>query len=102
MQTTSPKLIERPLFARWMWDRGLELRPVAEALGCSAEQVRLISLPFEDAKRRVPGADLMERIFKFTEGAVTPADFYPEHIRRPANPVHAVEASAEAAPWRRP
>ena len=72
--------VARPTLARWIWERGLELRQVAAGLGCSYEQVRLICLPFGDPKRRVPTTELIERIVAYTAGEITAADFYPPHL----------------------
>lgn len=80
--TQPPAEVGRNKFDEWCWKRNLELKPVAEAIGCSIETVRKIRLPFSDAKRRVPGKELAERIVAFTDGAVTPADFYPPHLLR--------------------
>lgn len=71
-----PAEIGRNKFDEWCWRRGIELKPTAEALGCSIETVRLIRLPFTDPRRRVPAEDLMQRIYEYTRGAVVPADFY--------------------------
>ncbi|HEY2178060.1 MAG TPA: hypothetical protein VGH15_05710 [Caulobacteraceae bacterium] len=75
-----PRPVPRPAFARWMWERSLELKAVAAEIGCSHEQVRLICLPFADRRRRVPTAELLERIVTFTDGEIRPADFYPPHL----------------------
>lgn len=77
----APAEIDRNKFDEWCWRRGIELREAALALGCSAEQVRLMRLPFGHERRRVPNQELMARIVAWTEGAVCAADFYPPHMR---------------------
>ena len=90
----SPHPVPRPAFARWIWERRLELKEVAVAIGCSHEQVRLICLPFEDGRRRVPTSELLERIVAYTAGEIRPADFYPAHL----NGASGMAPVAEAAP----
>lgn len=95
----APKEIERNRFDEWCWRRGIDLRQAAEALDCSIEQVRLIRMPFSDDRRRVPAKSLMERIVAYTEGAISVADFYPEHFSNPtgvANDADARPPSGEA------
>jgi hypothetical protein len=76
--------VARPKFAAFIWERQMELKAVAEAIGCSHEQVRLMSLPFGHPRRRVPGEALMGRIVRWTDGEITPADFYPANLTVPA------------------
>lgn len=80
MTKIAPPPRPRPRLAAFIFDRGLDLKDVGDAIGCSHEQVRLICLPFGDPKRRVPGAELMERIVLWTNRAVTPSDFYPPEL----------------------
>jgi hypothetical protein len=97
MIPTAPKPIPRPKLARFIFDRGLDLKQAAEPLGCSYEQVRLICLPFGDERRRVPGSELMARIVVWTENAITPADFYPPELSAPvADPGTGPATGAEA------
>lgn len=93
MKSTAPQPIPRPAFAQYIWERGLSFQAVAEALGCSHEQVRRICLPFQDAARRVPGPELMERIVEWTAGAVLPADFYPPRLNGAAEAAAQPEAA---------
>ncbi len=72
----APEPVLRPAFARWVWERKLELKEVGAAVGCSAENVRRIIMPFSERRRRVPGPALMARIIDYTNGEITPADFY--------------------------
>lgn len=73
----------RPGFARWMWDRDLGLREVADAVGCSYEQVRRICLPFGDANRRVPDQALITRIHELTCGEIGVQHWYPSELQPP-------------------
>lgn len=66
----------RPPFARWLFDRSLDFRKAASLLGCSHETVRLVCLPFDDAGRRIPGKELMQKIVALTEGEIDPNSFY--------------------------
>ena len=75
-----PAEVGRNKFDEFCWRRGLELKPVADALGCSIETVRRIRLPFSHPDRRVPNDELMPRIVNFTQGLVGPPDFYPPHL----------------------
>ena len=92
--TQSPAEVGRNKFDEWCWRRDLELKPVAAALGCSIETVRKLRLPFTDLNRRVPKTELAQRIFDFTQGEVTPADFYPPHLVRAVSG-DAVDLTAE-------
>lgn len=76
-----PPEIGRNKFDEWCWRRGVELREAAKSLDISIETVRRIRLPFSHKARRVPSAELAERIFAYTGGDVGPADFYPAHLR---------------------
>jgi hypothetical protein len=62
------------------------LKQAAELFGCSPEHVRRICLPFGDLGRRVPTEQLMAAIIEETNGAITPADFYPPHLNALAQP----------------
>lgn len=85
-----PEPLKRPKLAKFLWDRDVKFAAAGEALGRTGEWVRLICLPFDDPRRRVPDAKDLERIHTWTNGEITPADFYPPHLNQPA-------ASAEAA-----
>lgn len=74
------KPIPRPKFAQFIWERGLELREVGDAIGCSHEMVRRMGLPFGHPRRRVPGEDLMASIVKWSDGEIRPSDFYPPEL----------------------
>ena len=96
MQAT-PREIGRNEFDDWCWRRGLDLRGVAAGLRATAERlertdgaprrvpsvetIRRVRLPFSHADRRVPATEMMELIKAFTGGEITPAHFYPPHIR---------------------
>lgn len=78
----------RPKFAHWRFERNLSLVKTAgliersaQALDlvvtCSDETVRLICLPFDDKRRRVPSGDMARAIAHLTERAVCAPDFYP-------------------------
>ncbi|HEX7887290.1 MAG TPA: hypothetical protein VF474_15035 [Phenylobacterium sp.] len=73
---TAPAPLNRPKLARFLWDRDLGYAAAGEHLGRSGEWVRLVCLPFDDPRRRIPDADDMARIHAWTLGEVTPADFY--------------------------
>ena len=72
-----------PRLALWRFQRRLRLKDVAEALECSTETVRRITLPFGDPGRRVPDEALLGRIVAYTQGEVTAADFYPAALNPP-------------------
>lgn len=78
--TQTPPIRPRPLFARWLFERGLDNRQAGELFDASHETMRRVCLPFEDTLRRVPNAALMERIFTRTFGQVPPASFYPPEM----------------------
>ena len=81
-----PQPIDRPALARFIWERMLSLADAGDELGSSYEQVRRICLPFGHEDRRVPNADLMERIVAWTGGEVRPRDFYPAHLTEVTSP----------------
>lgn len=86
--STPPAPLNRPTLARYLWDRELSFRAAGEALGRSSEWVRLVCLPFDDPRRRIPDQADMERIHAWTRGEVTPSDFYPAALNGP--PIRAV------------
>lgn len=86
-----PEPLERPKLARWMWERGLKWADGATALGVSGEQVRRYCLEFGHTQRQLPSREAMERIHAWTNGAITPADFYPPHLNQPAEAQEAAE-----------
>lgn len=84
-QPSAPEPENRPKFWRYIRERGLSKFAVGQVFGYSDEWVRLICLPFEDAKRRTPSPADIERIFLWTSGAVGPADWYPPRLSVPAD-----------------
>lgn len=82
----APAPLNRPKLARFLWERDLDFRAAADHLGRSREWVRLVCLPFDDRRRRIPDREDMERIHDWTKGEVTPADFYPERLTAQAEP----------------
>lgn len=72
----TPKPQPRPAFAQWMFERSLKLREAGDALGCSAETVRRMCLPFGDPGRRIPDETMMGRVLEYTSGAITASDWY--------------------------
>jgi hypothetical protein len=71
-----PAPVRRPAFAQWLFDHDLDYQQAAKSLDSCRETIRLICLPFDHPKRRVPYGKLMERIVKWTGGRIRPADFY--------------------------
>jgi hypothetical protein len=65
----------RPLLRAYLTAYEVTLRAAGEALGVSHEQVRLFCLPFDDARRAEPDADVARRIALWTDGAVQPWTF---------------------------
>lgn len=80
MQNSS-SVIDKPPFARWLFDHDVKIASAAASLGVSTEQVRRYTRPFGDARRQIPTEKVLERIVFLTDGAVTAADFYPRHLR---------------------
>lgn len=80
----APAPLKRPKLAQWLWERDLDFRTAAGRLGRSREWVRLICLPFDDPRRRIPDQDDMARIHALTEGEVGATDFYPQHLQSSA------------------
>jgi hypothetical protein len=79
--TRAPAPLQRPKFAQFLWERNLNNEDAAQALGRTREWVRLISLPFDDPRRRIPSEDDIRLIVAWTEGQVTASDFYPPDLR---------------------
>lgn len=69
-----------PGLARWLAGQQMLHGAFGEKVGLSREAVRKYCLPFGHADRQVPGLAVMTRIVEVTEGAVTPADFYPPEL----------------------
>jgi hypothetical protein len=67
----------RPAFFGWLkLVRQTDVWAAGE-LGCSAEYVRLICLPFDDPKRRDPSGKLVRKIVRLTAGACGPETWHP-------------------------
>lgn len=77
----APTSRPRTPFDRWLWENSISNTEAGRRLGCHAQTVRLWRKPFGDAQRRVPSIDDMRKIVALTEGAVTPADFYPPDLQ---------------------
>jgi hypothetical protein len=77
-----PAPLVRPKLAVYMFEREITLRMAGEALDQSPDWVRLVCLPFDDPRRRVPNKEAMERIVAWTGGEIAPADFYPDHLNQ--------------------
>ena len=80
LKPAAPAPIGRTPFDRWCWERGLELKEIGEAIGCSHEHVRAIRKPFGHPDRRVPSSRVMATIVEWTGGEIKPADFYPPEL----------------------
>ena len=75
-----PAPIDRPKLAHWMFVRGLKPKDGATPLGCTAQTVRRLCLPFGHPERRIPDEAQLERIVSWTDGEVTAPDFYPARL----------------------
>lgn len=73
----APPPANRPKFWRFYRERELTPALVGEELGRSSEWVRLVSLPFDDPKRRVPDKDDVELIHRWSGGEIGAGDWYP-------------------------
>ncbi len=88
-----PQPLSRPKFAQFLWSRDLDFVQAGRALGRTKEWVRRICLPFDDPRRRIPSSEDMRLIFDWSQGEISPADFYPPDLQRdvsddsPATPV---------------
>lgn len=87
-----PAPLERPKLATFLFERDITTAAAAAALGRTREWLRLILLPFNDPRRRIPDAQDLEKIHVWTKGAITPSDFYPAHLNGP------VDADASGEP----
>lgn len=79
----APPPANRPKMWRYCRDRDLKLADVAGVFGRTAEWARLICLPFEDPKRRVPAPEDVARIHAWSGGEIGPADWYPPELSVP-------------------
>ncbi len=75
-----PPVAPRPKLARWLFDRDTDYTAAGEALGVTGETVRRWCMRFDDDRRTVPGRLLLDKIFSWTRGEVTPADFWPSEM----------------------
>lgn len=82
--TTPFKLVPRPRFAQWMFDRNLVPAQLAMELKVSGETIRRYCLPIGHVERRRPHDSVMRRIETLTDGAITAEDFPPIARPRPA------------------
>jgi hypothetical protein len=76
-----PSPLVRPRLAQFLWERDISFREAGRALDRTGEWVRLICLPFDDPRRRIPDLQDIQRIYDWTGGEVTAGDFYPAAIR---------------------
>ncbi len=77
----APAVVDRPPFARWLFDHDVKIADAAAALEVSSEQVRRYTRPFGDPRRQIPTERVLGRIVALTQAAITAADFYPPHLR---------------------
>lgn len=70
----------RPKLHAYRHQRGVTKVQAAADIGVSVVQINRYELPFSDAKRQIPREDVMRRIFEWSAGALTPADFYPASL----------------------
>lgn len=80
VKPTAPAPLDRPKFARFIWERGLDYRAAGRHLGRTGEWVRLVCLPFNDARRRIPDGDDVAKISDWSEGEIGPSDWYPARL----------------------
>lgn len=80
MAPTTPEPVERPKLALWMWTRKVKPRDAAKRLGVTTEAVRRYCLEFGHPDRQIPGRKVLEAVHAWTEGEITPSDFYPPHL----------------------
>ena len=74
--------------------RRLTLEAAGRELGCARETLRRYELPAGHPEFRVPPPDMMDRIWRWSDGQVGPADFY----ELPAIDVSTQAAGDSAAP----
>lgn len=79
-ETVAPEPANRPKLWRYYRERGLTPAEVGVVFERSDEWVRLVCLPFDDPKRRIPAQADVERAFEWSRGEITPADWYPPHL----------------------
>lgn len=87
-----PSPLERPKLATFLFERDISPGEASRALGRTREWLRLICLPFNDPRRRIPDEADLAKIHAWTKGEITPADFYPPHLNGP------IEAAPIAEP----
>lgn len=78
---TAPAPLNRPKIALFIWQRGLDYHGFGKAVGRTREWARLVCLPFDDPRRRIPDEADLARIYAWTKGEVSPADFYPPALQ---------------------
>lgn len=70
----------RPKMWRFYRERNMTLTELARVFDRTKEWCRLITLPFDDPRRRIPSAEDIERAFDWSGGEITPADWYPPRL----------------------
>lgn len=76
----------RPLFALWMFERGLKAADVKDELGVTEVTINRYMRPFGDDDRRIPSRKVMPKITRLTEGQITAAHFHDLGPDRPRQP----------------
>ena len=76
----APQAVQRTPFDRWLWEQDIDNATAAADLGVVGETVRRYRLPFGHSGRRTPDPAMVEKIFAYTRGAITPADHYPSKL----------------------
>lgn len=78
-----PEPAARPKLWRYYRERQMTLSEVGAVFGRTAEWVRLVTLPFDDPKRRTPALEDIARAHEWTGGEIGPADWYPPELSVP-------------------
>lgn len=63
-------------FGKWLNDRGVKIPEAARQMGVPAERVRRATLALDAPLFALPKPEFMGQIYRFTGGAIGPADFY--------------------------
>ncbi|ADK99406.1 hypothetical protein [Brevundimonas subvibrioides] len=75
--TDQPTLKLRPKLHRWLADRGLGARALAERWSITPQGASRYLLPFDHPKRIVPSEALIGDVLNWTLGEIGAADWYP-------------------------
>jgi hypothetical protein len=77
---TPPDPRPRPPLAAYLFERRLSTREAAKLIGCSHEQLRCATLPFDDPAWKPASIKLRQKVNSWTRGAIGLGDWMAQQV----------------------